>query len=128
MVAQQLPVKATTEVISLVALINIITRGVVAQELLVAMERQLEEVRVEMGYSLPLQEQQHIMPVVGVVVHITLLHPPEEVPEAKVEVELEEQLDRIAPAYLVLLILVVVGVAHQHLAEGIQVVELGALA
>ena len=108
-------------------MVNIITRGVVAQELLVAMEHQLEEVMVEMGYSLPLQEQQHSMPVVGVVVHIILLHPLEEVLEAKVEVELEEQLDRIAPVYLVLQIPVVGVVVHQHLAEGIQVVELGAL-
>ena len=59
--------------------------------------------------------------------HITLLHPLEEVLEAKVEVELEEQLDRIAPVYLVLQIPVVGVVVHQHLAEGIQVVELGAL-
>ena len=70
MVEQLLLDKATTEVISLVALINIITRGVVAQELLVEMERQLEEVMVETGYSLLLQEQQRIMPVVGVVVHV----------------------------------------------------------
>ena len=36
----------------------------------------------------------------------------------QVEVELEEQLDRIAPVYLVLLIPVVGVVVHQHLAEG----------
>ena len=108
-------------------MVNIITQGVVAQELLVAMERQLEEVMVEMGYSLPLQEQQHIMLVVAEEEHITLLHPLEEVLEAKVEVELVEQLDRIAPVYLVLQIPVVGVVVHQPRAEGIQVVELGAL-
>ena len=54
-------------------MVNIITRGVVAQELLVAMERQLEEVMVEMGYSLLLQEQQHITPVV-VVAGVTILY------------------------------------------------------
>ena len=114
-------------VILLVALVNIITQGVVAQELLVGTERQLEEVMVETGYSLLLQEQQRIMPVVGVVVHIIPLHPPVEEQEAKVEVELVEQLDRIAPVYLVLLILVVGVGVHQPLVEGIQVVELGAL-
>ena len=82
MVAQQLPVKATTEVISLVALINIITRGVVAQELLVAMEHQQEEETVETGYSLLLQEQQHITPVVVVAGVTTLYQVLEEVLEA----------------------------------------------
>ena len=108
-------------------MVNIITQGVVAQELLVAMERQLEEVMVEMGYSHLLQEQQHIMPVAVEEEHIIPLHPPVEEQEAKVEVELVEQLDRIAPVYLVLLILVVGVVVHQPLVEGIQVVELGAL-
>tara|TARA_B100000886_G_C20216574_1_gene404646 strand:- start:185 stop:499 length:315 start_codon:yes stop_codon:yes gene_type:complete len=101
--------------------------GEVAQELLVAMEHLLEEVMVEMGCSRLLQEQQHIMPVVVVEEHIIPLHPLEEEQEAKVEVELEEQLDRIAPVYLVLQIPVVGVVVHQPLAEGIQVVELGAL-
>ena len=54
-------------------MVNIITRGVVAQELLVAMERQLEEVMVETVYSLLLQEQQHITPVV-VVAGVTILY------------------------------------------------------
>jgi hypothetical protein len=67
------------------------------------------------------------MPVVVVVGHIIPLHPPEEVQEAKVEVELKEQLDRIALVFLVLLTPVVVVVVHQPLAEGIQVVDLVAL-
>ena len=108
-------------------MVNIITQGVVAQELLVAMEHLLEEVMVETGYSDLLQEQQHIMPVAVEEEHITLLHPLEEEQEVKVEVELVEQLDRIAPVYLVLLIPVVGVVVHQPRAEGIQVVELGAL-
>ena len=82
MVEQLLLDKVITEVISLVALINIITRGVVAQELLVAMERQLEEVMVETGYSLLLQEQQHITPVVVVAGVTTLYQVLEEVLEA----------------------------------------------
>ena len=100
--------------------------GVVAQELLVAMEHLLEEVMAETGYSHLLQGQQHIMLVVAEEEHIILLHPLEEVQEVKVEVEPAEQLDRIAPVYLVLQIPVVGVVVHQPLAEGIQVVELEA--
>ena len=65
-------------------------------ELLVVMEHLLEEEMVGMEYSHLLQEQQHIMPVAVEEERIILLHPLEEVQEAKVEVELEEQLDRIA--------------------------------
>ena len=101
--------------------------GEVAQELLVAMEHLLEEVMVETGYSHLLQEQQHIMPVAVEEERIILLHPLEEVQEAKVEVELEEQLDRIALVFLVLLTPVVVVVVHLPLAEGIQVEVLVAL-
>ena len=82
---------------------------------------------VEMEYNHQSPEQLYIMLVVVVVDHITLCLQPEVVQEVKVEVELVEQLDRIAPVYLVLQIPVVGVVVHQPRAEGIQVVELGAL-
>ena len=67
---------------------------------------------VEMEYNHQSPEQLYIMLVVVVVDHITLCLQPEVVQEVKVEVELVEQLDKIALVSLVLQIPVVVEVEH----------------
>ena len=82
MVAQQLQVKATTEVISLVVLVIIIMLVEEVLEVSVETEHQQEEETEVLGLSPQLLEQQHITPVVVVAGVTTLYQVLEEVLEA----------------------------------------------
>ena len=82
MVAQQLQVKATTEVISLVVLVIIIMLVEEVLEVSVETEHQQEEETEVLGLSPQLLEQQHITPVVVEAGVTTLYQVLEEVLEA----------------------------------------------